>query len=78
VSCRRSGRAADGSHRPAHAYAIRPAGFRAREPRRELDQRGSHGQLTQRQEVTVLTIVLIVVVILLLFGGFGYSRRGRI
>jgi len=25
----------------------------------------------------VLTILLIVVVLLLLFGGFGYSRRGR-
>jgi hypothetical protein len=26
---------------------------------------------------TVLTILLIILVILLLFGGFGYSRRGR-
>jgi hypothetical protein len=26
---------------------------------------------------TMLTILLIVVVLLLLFGGFGYSRRGR-
>jgi len=25
----------------------------------------------------VLTILLIIVVLLLLFGGFGYSRRGR-
>jgi hypothetical protein len=25
----------------------------------------------------MLTIILIVVVLLLLFGGFGYSRRGR-
>jgi hypothetical protein len=34
--------------------------------------------LTQRQEVTMLTIILIVLLILLLFGGFGYSRRGRV
>jgi hypothetical protein len=26
---------------------------------------------------SMLTIILIVVVLLLLFGGFGYSRRGR-
>jgi len=25
----------------------------------------------------MLTIILIVLVLLLLFGGFGYSRRGR-
>jgi len=25
----------------------------------------------------MLTILLIIVVLLLLFGGFGYSRRGR-
>jgi hypothetical protein len=25
----------------------------------------------------MLTILLIVIVLLLLFGGFGYSRRGR-
>jgi hypothetical protein len=25
----------------------------------------------------MLTIILIVIVLLLLFGGFGYSRRGR-
>jgi len=25
----------------------------------------------------MLTILIIVVVLLLLFGGFGYSRRGR-
>jgi hypothetical protein len=27
--------------------------------------------------VFVLTILLIVIVLLLLFGGWGYSRRGR-
>jgi len=26
----------------------------------------------------MLTILLIIVVLLLLFGGFGYSRRGRV
>jgi len=25
----------------------------------------------------MLTILLIIIVLLLLFGGFGYSRRGR-
>jgi flagellar basal body-associated protein FliL len=25
----------------------------------------------------MLTIILIILVVLLLFGGFGYSRRGR-
>jgi hypothetical protein len=30
------------------------------------------------QEVTMLTIIIIVLLILLLFGGFGYSRRGRV
>jgi hypothetical protein len=28
--------------------------------------------------LSMLTILLIVVILLLLFGGFGYSRRGRI
>ena len=28
-------------------------------------------------EVTMLTIILIILVLMLLFGGFGFSRRGR-
>jgi hypothetical protein len=27
--------------------------------------------------MSLLTILLIVVIVLLVFGGFGYSRRGR-
>jgi hypothetical protein len=30
-----------------------------------------------RKGAPMLTIILIILVILLLFGGFGYSRRGR-
>jgi hypothetical protein len=29
------------------------------------------------ESLTVLYILLIIVVLLFLFGGFGYSRRGR-
>ena len=33
---------------------------------------------TERKGVLqMLTIILIVLLVLLLFGGFGYSRRGR-
>jgi small-conductance mechanosensitive channel len=32
----------------------------------------------ERRFYTMLTIILIVLVLLLLFGGFGYSRRGRL
>jgi hypothetical protein len=28
-------------------------------------------------DMSLLTILLIVIVVLLVFGGFGYSRRGR-
>ena len=31
----------------------------------------------QVQDMNLLTILLIVVILLLIFGGFGYSRRGR-
>jgi flagellar basal body-associated protein FliL len=31
-----------------------------------------------RKAPIMLTILLIVVILLLLFGGFGYSRRGRV
>jgi len=32
---------------------------------------------SERPVTAMLTIILIVLVLLLLFGGFGYSRRGR-
>jgi hypothetical protein len=33
--------------------------------------------LPKGRTALMLTILLIVIVLLLLFGGFGYSRRGR-
>jgi hypothetical protein len=39
---------------------------------------GTHEKTTRKAGTRpMLTIILIVLVLLLLFGGFGYSRRGR-
>jgi hypothetical protein len=38
---------------------------------------GKWDQTTRKAGPPMLTIILIVVLVLLLFGGFGYSRRGR-
>jgi hypothetical protein len=43
----------------------RPVRVRIRQPTRKAGSR------------SMLTIILIVLVVLLLFGGVGYSRRGR-
>jgi hypothetical protein len=40
-------------------------------PRFGTDTDGHEG------DMSLLTILLIVVIVLLLFGGLGYSRRGR-
>jgi hypothetical protein len=42
--------------------------------RRAVD---GYARATYDERGPVLTILLIIIVLLLLFGGFGYSRRGR-
>ena len=46
----------------------------------EAGQRAKRVRLAQHPKtkaVNVLTILLLIIVLLLLFGGWGYSRRGR-
>ena len=46
----------------------------------EAGQRAKRVRLAHHPKtkaVNVLTILLIIIVLLLLFGGWGYSRRGR-
>jgi hypothetical protein len=37
----------------------------------------ARGTTPRTKAVSVLTILLIIIVLLLLFGGWGFSRRGR-
>ena len=36
-----------------------------------------HAAMGTGENMSTLTILLIVVIVLIVFGGFGYSRRGR-